>query len=57
MDYESTLKLKVEIEEAWMNIANPELSVDDAVTKLKSLGNDILEIDYEGRRIKVAQNG
>lgn len=38
---------------AWMNIANPDLSVDEAVEKLKNLGNNILEIDYDNRRVKV----
>lgn len=39
--------------EAWMNIENPDLSVNDAVAKLKDLGNTILEIDHANRRIKV----
>lgn len=39
--------------EAWMNIENPDLSVDDAVIKLKDLGNEIIEVDHENRRIKV----
>lgn len=38
---------------AWMNVENPDMSVDEAVAKLKDLGNDILEIDYDNRRIKV----
>lgn len=38
---------------AWMNIENPDLSVEDAVKKLKALGNDILEVDEANRRIKV----
>lgn len=38
---------------AWMEIANPDLSVDDAVKKLKDLGNNILEVDKKNRRIKV----
>lgn len=39
--------------EAWMEIANPDLSVEDAVTKLREMGNEILEVDHEGRRVKV----
>lgn len=39
--------------EAWMNIENPDLSVEDAVKKLKDLGNEIIEVDHENRRIKV----
>lgn len=39
--------------EAWMNIDNPDLSVDEAVKKLKDLGNNILKIDRKNRRIKV----
>lgn len=39
--------------EAWMNIENPDLSVDEAVKKLKDLGNNILEIDRKNRRVKV----
>lgn len=39
--------------EAWMNIDNPDLSVDEAVKKLKDLGNNILEIDRKNRRVKV----
>lgn len=50
------LKINIEIQEAWMNIANPDLSVDDAVDKLRALGNDIIEVDYDNRRIKVLQN-
>lgn len=39
--------------EAWMNVENPDMTVDEAVAKLKGLGNDILEIDYDNRRVKV----
>lgn len=38
---------------AWMNVANPDLSIDDAVKRLKDLGNNILEVDRKNRRIKV----
>ena len=36
-----------------MDIANPALSVESAVEKLRALGNEILDVDYAGRRIKV----
>jgi len=41
--------------EAWMYIANPDLSFSDAVEKLKALGNPIIELDEAGRRVKVLQ--
>lgn len=40
---------------AWMNIDNPDMSIEDAVKELESIGNKILEIDKKNRRIKVAQ--
>lgn len=39
--------------EGWMNIATPELSVEDAQAQLVSLGNTILEVDELGRRFRV----
>lgn len=39
--------------EAWMTLENPDMSMEDAVKKLKSLGNKIIEVDKENRRIKV----
>lgn len=53
---DSSLIVKLEVQEAWMGIANPDMSIEDAVTKLKELGNQIIEIDKVGRRIKVIQN-
>lgn len=48
------LKMKVEAE-AWMGVANPALTMDEAVARLKALGNEILEVDAPGRRVKVMQ--
>lgn len=39
--------------QAVMKIANPSLSVDDAVSQLEMLGNTILYVDKEKREIKV----
>ena len=39
--------------EAWMQVSNPELTMEDAVLKLEQLGNEILEVDEINRRIKV----
>lgn len=52
MKYKGGLFIKQEWT-AWMNVENPDLSMDDAVQKLEDLGNEILEIDEENRRIKV----
>lgn len=39
---------------AWANIEDPELSMEDAVAELLTIpGNEILEVDTEGRRIKI----
>lgn len=38
---------------SWMKIANPDLTVEEAVSKLTALGNEIVEVDHEGRRICV----
>lgn len=38
-----------------MNIANPSLSVSEAVEKLKALGNEVIEVDKKNRRVKVLQ--
>lgn len=54
--HEQSLKVRLEIKEAWMYIANPDIDPDTAATKLKELGNEILEIDYKNRRIKVGVN-
>jgi len=55
MNMETALKLKIELKEAWMYIANPKLSIDEAVDVLKELGNKIIKIDKKNRRILVAE--
>lgn len=54
MKYKIPLNATLEAD-AWMNIANPALTVEEAVEKLKSLGNKILEVDKNLRRVKVMQ--
>lgn len=51
----ATLQLSVELEEVWVEIANPKMSMSEAVAKLKDLGNNILKLDEKNRRIKIAQ--
>ena len=43
--------------EAWLDVADDALTMDDAETLLRDLGNDILERDDAGRRFKVAETG
>lgn len=38
---------------AWMNVENPDMTMEEAVKKLKKLGNKVLEVDEENRRVKV----
>jgi hypothetical protein len=51
MEQEVKLKLKLEIQNVWANVANPDLSMEQAVEILKLNGNTILEVDEENRRI------
>lgn len=39
--------------EGWLTIEDPDMSMEDAIQLLHSLGNVILELDPEHRRIKV----
>lgn len=39
---------------AWMQIEDDSVSVDEAVEQLKDMGNRVLEVDTDNRRIKVA---
>lgn len=52
--FKTQVKARLEAE-AWMNVANPNLTMEQAVEKLEALGNEILEIDYGNRRVKVMQ--
>lgn len=40
--------------EAWMTPNDPNMSMDDAVAELVAAGNQIVAVDHENRRIKVA---
>jgi hypothetical protein len=50
------LKLKLEIESAWMTIANPDMSVQEAIEKLTRMGNQVVEVDHEQRRLRIRAN-
>ncbi len=52
---QALLSVEIELEEAWLEIANPNLSVSEAVELLKELGNQIIKVDHENRRILVAE--
>lgn len=41
---------------AWASIDNPDLSVDEAVERLRELGNTIYRVDYENRRVQIGQH-
>lgn len=40
--------------EAWLNLADPNKTMEEAIKEQAVLGNTILEVDYENKRIKVA---
>lgn len=49
--HNTTLQVR-QIWDAWMSPAE-HLTMDEAVEKLKELGNEILEVDKKNRKIKV----
>lgn len=54
---ESNIKTKLELE-AWAKLENPNVTIEEAVKKLKSIaGNRIIEIDEKNRMIKIAHWG
>lgn len=53
---ESVLKVELEIESAWVTIANENLLMDDAIEQLTLLGNQVIEIDRIGRRLRLKTN-
>lgn len=47
---------KASIKEIWVNIVNPDLSIDEAISKLESLGTKVIEIDEDNLKLKIEVN-
>lgn len=37
----------------WMEVDNPDLTMEEAAESLREMGNEVLEVDEENRRVKV----
>lgn len=42
--------------DAWAELSDPDMTVEQAVAELSAAGNQIIEVDYDGRRVKVAHS-
>lgn len=50
-----TINLDITIDgDAWLNLENPDMTMEQALEEVKAMGNTVYAIDYEKRRFKVA---
>lgn len=50
------INAKISIKEAWLKIERDDMTIEEAVEKAREAGNNIIEIDEEGRRIKIHED-